>query len=177
MMDLSSYSNTIQIIANAVTAVGLPLAIVTFILQKVKENRMEEEKTFHQLDESYIEFMKICLSNSDLDIFGTAIKEKYEPTEEQLRREQAIFGILISLFERAHVMFRDKSSDFRQDQWHGWIEYIKFYSNRQNFIREWNKIGYQFDRLLYKFMQEIISESKEANKRLQADQFSTSAPN
>ena len=124
-MSLNEYVNIFQLIANIVTAIGLPFAIIAFLLQKKKENQVESENTFHQLDESYVSFMQLCLANPDLDIFGSAIEGGYHPTDEQLRREHAIFGILISLFERAHVMFRDKTQEFRMNQWLGWIEYMK----------------------------------------------------
>ena len=124
-MSLNEYVNIFQLIANIVTAFGLPFAIIAFLLQKKKENQVESENTFHQLDETYVSFMQLCLANPDLDIFGNAIEGGYHQTDEQLRREHAIFGILISLFERAHVMFRDKTQEFRMNQWLGWIEYMK----------------------------------------------------
>ena len=155
---MDEYANLFQMIANIVTAVGFPFAIIIFVFQKKKENKAEEESAFHQLDESYVSFMKLCLANSDLDVFGDEIGECYIPTEEQLRREHAIFGILISLFERAHVMFRDKSQEFRQSQWSGWVEYMKSYCRRSNFVREWEIIGKQFDVQFYEFMEQLIQE-------------------
>jgi len=175
-MSLEEYSNIFQLIANIVTAIGLPFAIATFIYQKKKESDAEKENTFHQLDESYVSYMQLCLVNSDLDIFGNAIEEDYDPTEEQLRREHAIFGILISLFERAHVMFHDKSQELRQHQWLGWVEYMKSYCYRSNFIREWRNIGSQFDIQFYEFMEKLIEETELANKTLNSDAAKNAVP-
>lgn len=148
-----------------VTTVGLPFAIGTFILQKRKDQKSEEENTFHQLDESYVSFLQLCLANPDLDIFSPPIGETYKPSEEQLRREHAIFGILISLFERAHVMFRGKSSEFRGSQWDGWVEYMGSYCYRANFEQVWERIGSQFDKQFYDFMQKLIEQSKAAHAK------------
>ena len=166
-MSLNEYASIFQLIANVVTAIGLPFAIITFLFQKQKENKAELENTFHQLDESYVSFMQLCLANPDLDIFGIAVEDGYHPTKEQLRREHAIFGILISLFERAHVMFRDKSQEFRVYQWLGWVEYMKSYCYRTNFIREWNNIGHQFDKQFNEFMERLIEETISARKEIQ----------
>lgn len=148
-----------QLLSSAVTTIGFPFAIGTFILQKKKEKEAEEDNTFHQLDESYVFFQQLCLEHPDLDIFDPPIGEKYKPTEEQIRRESALFCIQISMFERAHVMFRNKSSKFRKTQWEGWVEYMRSYSYRTNFIREWNKIGSQFDKEFYNFMNSLVDNS------------------
>ncbi|MDH5178239.1 MAG: hypothetical protein OEZ39_16910 [Gammaproteobacteria bacterium] len=166
-MNTNEYMNFFQALANIVTTVGLPFAIATFIFQKTKDHKTEEDNAFHQLDESYVSFMKLCLANPDLDVFGKAIEKDYEPTEEQIRREDAIFSILISLFERAHVMFRNKSEDFRQSQWLGWIEYMKSYCCRPNFLRQWKNIGNQFDLQFYTFMEKLIEEETLAGDTLQ----------
>ena len=148
-----------ELASYVVTVVGLPVAIATFLIQKRKDRAAEEEKTFHQLDDSYILFQKLCLDHPDLDIFDPPIGESYKPNEEQIRRESAIFGIQISMFERAHIMFRDKSKDFRANQWAGWEEYIKSYCYRHNFQREWKKIGSQFDKVFYKYMDSLMGDA------------------
>ena len=158
-----------ELISYVVTSISLPLAIYTFVLQKQKDKESDEEKTFHQLDESYVSFLELCLNHPDLDVFDLPTSKSYSPTEDQLRREQAIFGILISLFERSHVMFRDKSPDFRGAQWDGWVKYIKSYCYRPNFERVWDKIGDQFDSEFYEFMKKLIIETKSAKNTLNVD--------
>ncbi|MBU0908483.1 MAG: hypothetical protein KKA54_09885 [Proteobacteria bacterium] len=157
-----------ELLSYIVTTIGLPFAIGTFIFQKRNEHKAEEENTFHQLDESYVSFLQLCLQHPDLDIFCPPIGNTYKPTEEQLRREHAVFGILISLFERAYFMFRDKSPEFRRSQWRGWVEYMECYSYRANFEREWNKIGSQFDKEFQTFMQNLVEKTKAADNAADA---------
>ncbi len=149
-----------ELLSYVVATIGFPFAIATYIVQKKKDRAFEEESTFHHLDESYISFQQLCLEHPDLDIFDPPFGEAYEPSEEQLRRESAIFAIQISMFERAFVMFRNKSEEFRASQWSGWVEYIKSYCGRANFVREWEKIGPQFDCDFHRFMNTLIEESR-----------------
>lgn len=153
--------NTLDILTSLVTIIGLPLALYSFRRQKQKDKEFEEEKTFHQLDESYVSFLQLAIQHPDLDIFDPPIGKNYSPTDEQLRREHAIFGILISLFERSFLMFKDQSEKYKDSQWSGWVEFIKSYSYRENFKSVWNKIGHQFDSEFCKFMDHLINENSE----------------
>src|SRR5262245_54493613 len=83
--------------------VGLPLAIVVFIYEQRKERRNESEEIFQRLSDEYREFLKLVLDNADLQLMrrdGSC----QELTAEQKERRYAIFGILISLFERAYLL-------------------------------------------------------------------------
>ena len=163
-MNLDELIRIFELFSYIVTVFGLPFAIGTFIFQKRKERKVEEENTFHQLDESYVAFLQLCLQHPDLDIFYPPIGSSYKPTNEQLRREHAVFCILISLFERAYVMFNDKSPEYRGAQWSGWVQYMESYCYRSNFEREWEMVGEQFDVQFYEFMQNLIKKTKESNK-------------
>lgn len=145
-----------------ITTFGLPGAVIMFFYQRHQEQRAAEGHTFDQLDESYVSFLQLCLKNPDIDIFGRPLEGTYRPTADQLRREEAAFGILISMFERAHVMFRDHEHDFRQAQWDGWVKYMKSYCYRANFQREWVRVGSQFDQDFYLFMQGLVEAGPQA---------------
>jgi len=157
-MDVEYFSAIFNLLSSVVTAFGLPFAIATFIYQKRKEQKASESDTFDQLDDAYVSFLRLCLDNADLDIFDKPIGKNYHPTDEQLRREGVIFAILISLLERAHMMFKDQSHEFRHSQWEGWVHYAKTYISRENFLREWNKIGHTFDKEFYSFMKDMVSQ-------------------
>src|SRR4051812_18390518 len=93
----------LEMLSYIVTIVGLPLAILTFVLEQRKERRNEEEEIFQRLSDEYREFLKLVLDNADLQLLrqkGTS----QEWTEEQKERRHAIFGLLVSLFERAYLL-------------------------------------------------------------------------
>src|ERR1044072_6843763 len=94
---------TWELLSYIVTVIGLPLAIFVFVFEQRKERANEEEEIFQRLSDEYREFLKLVLDNADLQLLrreapGAAF------TAEQKERRLAIFGILISLFERAYLL-------------------------------------------------------------------------
>ena len=63
-----SLLETFEMLSYIVTVVGLPLAILTFVLEQRKERRNEEEEIFQRLSDEYREFLKLVLDNSDLHL-------------------------------------------------------------------------------------------------------------
>jgi hypothetical protein len=92
-----------ELVFYLVETLALPFAIVVFVYEQRKERRNEEEGIFQRLSDEYREFLKLVLDNSDLQLLrrnGT----RQEFNAEQTERRFAIFGILISLFERAYLL-------------------------------------------------------------------------
>ena len=79
---------------------GLPFAIFVFILEQRKERQGEEEEIFQRLSDEYREFLKLVLENADLQLLRRE-GARQDLTEEQKERRFVIFGILVSLCERA----------------------------------------------------------------------------
>ncbi len=157
---MESVNQWLQLIAHLVTIAGVPIAICLFYAEKRKERTEREEKTFGELDDKYVEFMQLCLNHPDADMFERE-QESQSPTDEQLNVEHALFGVLISLFERAFVMFKDQDSHFRVRQWDGWVLFMKSYSPRKSFQRVWNAIGPQFDSEFVVFFNALIETPAE----------------
>ena len=68
--------------------------------------------------------------------------------------------MLIDMFEKAYLMYHEKNECIHLQQWNGWVGTIQSYCYRENFQREWQNIGEQFDMDFYRFMQELISDKK-----------------
>src|SRR5271166_6294788 len=79
---------------------ALPFAILVFLYERRKERYVDEEEIYQRLSDEYTNFLKLVLDNSDLQLL-----RKHAPlaqlTEEQMERKLALFGILVSIFERA----------------------------------------------------------------------------
>ena len=85
-----------------VTALGLPVAILFFMLEQRKERDNEEEEAYQLLSDAYTDFLKVVLANPDLQL--RTHEPLANPTSEQRERMLVIFDMLVSLFERAYLV-------------------------------------------------------------------------
>ena len=128
-----SLLETLEMLSYVVTIVGLPLAIATFVWEQRKERRNEEEEIFQRLSDEYREFLKLVLDNADLHLLRRE-GARAELTEEQQERRQAIFGILISLFERAYLLVYEEHMDKQtRRMWQSWEDYMREWVRRADF--------------------------------------------
>jgi len=124
---------TFEFLSYVVTIVGLPFAIIVFILEQRKERDNEEEEIYQRLSDEYREFLKLVLDNSDLQLLRREGVQK-ELTEEQKERRLAIFGILISLFERAYLLvYEDDMGKKARRLWRSWEDYMIEWVRRAEF--------------------------------------------
>lgn len=128
-----SLLETLEMLSYLVTVVGLPLAILTFVWEQRKERRNEQEEIFQRLSDEYREFLKLVLDNADLHLLRRE-GARAELTEEQKERRLAIFGILISLFERAYLLvYEDDMDKQTRRMWQSWEDYIREWVRRTDF--------------------------------------------
>jgi hypothetical protein len=123
---------TWELLSYVVTVVGLPLAIVAYMFEQRKERANEEEETYQLLSDNYQDFLKVVLENSDLKLFSTP--KLPDPSDEQRERIMLIFGMLISLFERAYLLLYEpglKNSKLRR--WRSWEDYMREWLQREAF--------------------------------------------
>ncbi|MBI5693403.1 MAG: hypothetical protein HZC55_25285 [Verrucomicrobia bacterium] len=127
------WRETWEILSYIVTVVGLPFAIAVFIYEHRRERKNEEEEIFQRLSDEYREFLKLVLDNADLQLLrreGTP----HELSEEQKERRLAIFGILISLFERAYLLVYEEKMDKQTRRlWQSWEDYMREWVRRTEF--------------------------------------------
>ena len=124
---------TFELLSYAVEIVGLPFAIAVFIVEQRKERDNEEEEIYQRLSDEYREFLKLVLDNSDLHLLRREGIE-HDLTEEQKERRTAIFGILISLFERAYLLVYEDDMDKKARRlWQSWEDYMIEWVRRAEF--------------------------------------------
>lgn len=112
---------------------GLPFAIFVFIHEQRKERESEQEEIFQRLSDEYREFLKLVLENADLRLLRNHGARR-NLTEEQRERCDAIFGILVSLFERAYLLVHEERMA-RQERrrWKSWEDYMREWVRRPDF--------------------------------------------
>ncbi len=122
----------LEALSYIVTIVGLPLAIVVFVLDRRRDRQMDEEEIFLRLSDEYADFMRLVIDNADL-----RLRSPTPPTnlsEEQQERKLALFAILVSLFERAYVLvYEEHMSRQQQRLWQSWEDYMHEWSQREDF--------------------------------------------
>ena len=122
-----------EMLSYVVTVIGLPLAIYVFIHEQRKERLNEEEEIYQRLSDDYADFLKLVLDNADLQLLrrnGTAPAL----TDEQQERKNVLFGLLVSLFERAYLLvYEDDMPRQSQRLWKSWEDYMREWCRREDF--------------------------------------------
>lgn len=128
-----TFLEEMELLSYIVTVVGLPLAIVTYVLEQRKERHNEEEEIFQRLSDEYREFLKLVLDHPDLHLLRRD-GARQTLTEEQQERQLAIFGILISLFERAYLLvYEERMDKHTRRMWQSWEDYMREWVRRAEF--------------------------------------------
>ena len=112
---------------------ALPFAIVVYVAERRKERLVDEEEIYQRLSDEYTNFLKLVLANSDLQLLrkGAPLGQL---TEEQMERKQAIFGILVSIFERAYILvFEERMNKQTRRLWSSWEDYMREWCRRPDF--------------------------------------------
>ncbi|MBQ1782119.1 MAG: hypothetical protein II007_00540 [Gammaproteobacteria bacterium] len=123
---------TWELLSYVVTVVGLPLAIIVFLLEQRRERENEDEEVYQLLSDNYQEFLRVALEHPDLKLFAHAAPPALD--EEQQERQLIIFAMLISLFERAFLLLYDEHMAHKQARrWNSWEDYILEWSQKPNF--------------------------------------------
>jgi hypothetical protein len=121
-----------ELMSYVVTVVGLPLAIVVFILEQRKERLNEQDAVFESISEKYQEFLRVVLEHPDLHLFS--MSKTPELTDDQNERMMVIFSMLIALFERAYVlMYEQGLKGDRLRRWRSWEDYMHEWCAREDF--------------------------------------------
>lgn len=121
-----------ELLSYVVTVVGLPLAILTFVLEQRKERENEDEEVYQLLADNYTDFLKLVMANPDLQL--RSLCETRVMTPEQEERKQVLFEILISLFERAYLLAYDTDMrGKRLRRWMSWEDYMRQWCQREDF--------------------------------------------
>ncbi|MGA3007429.1 MAG: hypothetical protein ABSE59_06010 [Opitutaceae bacterium] len=122
-----------ELVFYVVETCALPFAIIVFVLEQRKERQSEEEEIFQRLSDEYREFLKLVLDNSDLHL----LRRDSAPqnlTDDQKERRFAIFGILVSLFERAYLLVFEEHMDKQTRRlWLSWEDYMREWVRRAEF--------------------------------------------
>jgi hypothetical protein len=123
---------TWELLSYVVTVLGLPVAITVFLWEKRKERAVEEEEVYEALSTNYHDFLRLALENPDLRLLSSA--RTGDLSDEQKERMQAIFGLLIALFERAYLLLYESDLSGKEARrWQSWDDFMQEWCGREDF--------------------------------------------
>ncbi len=130
---LMSWMNVVEFSFYLVETFALPFAILVFVFERRKERIADQEELYQRLSDEYTNFLKLVLDNADLQLLrkGASLPSI---TEEQKERRLALFGILVSIFERAYILVYEDHMDKQTKRlWSSWEDYIREWCQRPDF--------------------------------------------
>lgn len=155
-MDLFSIQSW-EFLSYAVTVIGLPLAILIFAYEQRRERANEDEEIQQLLSDSYANFLKLVIRNSDLRLMSQIRPPEF--SEEQRERVLALYSILISIFERAYIMtYTEKSTGQSARYWRSWVDIVEEWCQREDFRSALPQLLVGEDKDFAVFMREMASK-------------------
>jgi hypothetical protein len=128
-----SWLEWLEALSYAVTVIGLPLAIVVYVIDRRKERMNDDEEVYLQLADDYEKFLKLVLDHADLRLM-TAANVPPQLTPEQRERRDVLFEILVALFERAYILvYEEKMTRQATRLWRTWEDYMRAWCRRADF--------------------------------------------
>lgn len=123
---------TWELLSYVVTVLGLPLAVAVLVYEKRRERVAEEEELYEALSARYHDFLRLALDNPDLRLLSKS--RTADLNAEQQERMQAIFGLLMALFERAYILlYEENLAGEEARRWRSWADFMQEWCAREDF--------------------------------------------
>lgn len=149
---------TWELLSYIVTVLGLPVAVAVFLYEKHKERAAEEEEVYETVAASYHDFLRLALENPDLRLLSKARTDDLTP--EQRERMQAIFGMLIAIFERAYLLLYDEDLSGKDARrWRSWEDFMQEWCGRDDFREAMPDLLLGEDPSFAAYMRRLAAES------------------
>jgi hypothetical protein len=156
-----SWLETLELASYVVTIVGLPFAIVIFIIEKRKERQNEEEELYLKLSDEYSNFLRLVLEHADLRLLSRDAPH-VQVNDVQMEQRLAMFGILVSLFERAYMLvYEERMSKQVRRLWQSWEDYMRDWCRRPDFRTALPELLEGEDEEFCRHIQQIANQTRE----------------
>jgi hypothetical protein len=127
------------LLGNIALVFGFPLAILTFMWEarRAQQNeraeiQQKQEEIYQALSDAYVNFLKLLLDHPDLRMLNPNPAITF--TVDQQEQRLLLFGILVSLFERAYILvYEDQMDAETKRRWQSWEDYIREWCRRSDF--------------------------------------------
>jgi hypothetical protein len=145
MPDLPWPTEALEFASYVVVELGVPTGLYQYVQAKRRQREDRERHVFDAVSASYVESQQICLERPYLDVFDIPDDHPVLLTPEQGKEELIAFAVLLSIFERAALLYADHPTRVTERQWREWDALIRGYFQRANFRRAWSLGGSSYD--------------------------------
>lgn len=138
---LARNADALQALAALVSMCALVPAAVIFFLNQRDERRARRESKYIEINNQFQAFLQLALLHPRLGVTQfnrPTIDDQLSPDE--LLQRDILFEIFSSILERAFIVFDEEGRSFKADQWQGWLDYIREYCGRKDYIDWWRRI-------------------------------------
>lgn len=147
----------------------LTLVVAAFSIwwQLKKANEDRENGTYDSLDVRFMSFLEACSKYPELEVYNPLRNNWSELDAAGKRRQLILYQMLVSIFERAYILYNDVhtlKSKSRSDQWDGWVNYMNYYASHPTFRYAWTveQIGADMDKSFLVFMNDAVNRRNAA---------------
>lgn len=162
MPDLSRLSRILEFIYYVVIVLGVPTGLYQYIQAKRREREDWERHIFDEVSASYIAFQQLCLERPYLDVFDIPDERPVELTPLQAKEEMIAFTVLLSIFERAYLLYSEHPTPITAAQGREWDVHIRGYFERPNFRHAWQVGASSYDPRFVAYIDEIERQLRPA---------------
>ncbi len=128
-----------NLLGNASLVIGVPLAIFSFLWDTRRQRKIvgeelqqKQEEIYLRLSDEYVGFLKLLLDHPELRLLSPTPTMHFSAEQEEQRL--LIFGILVSLFERAYILVYENYMDAEtKRRWLSWEDYMRDWCRRADF--------------------------------------------
>jgi len=169
-VNLSDWVEVTTVLANAAAILGIPLAMIVLIVDRLRARQAREQQTYQALQSEYSQFLKLCLDNPQLQLYDYRLDSNVEVSPEQQGNRMVALEILVSMLESAFFFYHHgHGSEFKSRQWTGWEQYMRDWASRADFRAAWREhLGAQFDSEFISHMNSLIDDGERAAQQAAA---------
>jgi hypothetical protein len=113
-MNFEETRKILEIGSFIMTILGVPFAILVYRNEKRKERLARESETYDAVNDKYNEFLRLCLEYPFINIYDDENANFHRYSKEEQARAVILFDILVSIFERAFILYKDHHDTIRE---------------------------------------------------------------
>lgn len=143
--NLSTIKDYAELLGAILVLLGGYLAYLQYVDGQRKEQADLGERAYAELQDSYFEYLQICLQFPDLDCYDR--REAGAPclTTSEQRQQTILYAMIISVFERAYVRYEVSHPPRYGEQWPGWVRYMEDFADREGVRVVWADVRDEYD--------------------------------
>jgi hypothetical protein len=156
-----------ELLSYVAVVITAPLALWEYKANNAKERNEVAHRVYREVDEKYVDFLKLCLERTRLDCSSVPLGIPEPPlSPEEARQQKVLYEVLTDTFEVAYVEYHRKETPLDPElikaQWDGWDAYIKDFLRRPAYCHVYLDIRGGYDARFVEYMNKIGGDCEPA---------------